>query len=51
MAKGVRATSPVNILFIGNSFTARNDVPGLIEKLAAARGKSMKHRLISAGGA
>jgi hypothetical protein len=41
----------MNVLFIGNSFTARNDLPGLIAKLAAARGKSMQHRLISAGGA
>jgi hypothetical protein len=39
------------VLFIGNSFTARNDLPGLIAGLAAARGKSMEHRLISAGGA
>jgi hypothetical protein len=41
----------LNVLFIGNSFTARNDVPGLIAQLAAARGKSLEHRLISAGGA
>jgi hypothetical protein len=38
-------------LFIGNSFTARNDLPGLIAQLAAARGKGLEHRLISAGGA
>src|SRR6476660_9053604 len=41
----------IKILFIGNSFTARNDLPGLIVQLAAARGKRLKHRLISAGGA
>jgi hypothetical protein len=39
------------ILFIGNSFTARNDLPGLIARLAAARGHRLEHRLISAGGA
>jgi hypothetical protein len=39
------------VLFIGNSFTARNDVPGLVAGLAAARGKTLRHRLISAGGA
>jgi hypothetical protein len=39
------------VLFIGNSFTARNDLPGLIAELAAARGKRMASRLISAGGA
>src|SRR5256885_12808708 len=41
----------MNVLFIGNSFTARNDVPGMIEQLAASRGKTLEHRLISAGGA
>ncbi|MBS1810352.1 MAG: SGNH/GDSL hydrolase family protein [Acidobacteria bacterium] len=42
---------PNNILFIGNSFTARNDVPGMIAQLAAARGHQLQHQLISAGGA
>src|SRR4051812_47887436 len=41
----------LNVLFIGNSFTARNDLPGLIAGLAAAAGTRMDHRLISAGGA
>lgn len=41
----------LNALFIGNSFTARNDLPGLVAQLAAARGKSLQHRLVSAGGA
>jgi hypothetical protein len=41
----------LKILFIGNSFTARNDVPGLVAKLAAASGKKMETQLISAGGA
>ena len=46
-------TSPsrLNVLFIGNSFTARNDLPGLSAKIAAAAGKHLDHRLISAGGA
>ena len=39
------------VLFIGNSFTARNNLPGLIAQLAAARGTRVEHRLISAGGA
>ena len=46
-----RPTVPVKVLFIGNSFTARNDLPGLIAQLAAAHGKIIQHRLISAGGA
>ncbi len=44
-------TTALKVLFIGNSFTARNDVPGLIAQLAAARGKQFAHRLIQAGGA
>jgi hypothetical protein len=39
------------ILFIGNSFTARNDLPELIADLAAARGIALEHRLLSIGGA
>lgn len=41
----------MKILFIGNSFTARNDVPGLIAAMAQARRRALEHRLISAGGA
>ena len=51
MATRVRGSASLKVLFIGNSFTARNDLPGLIGRLAAARGKSLEHRLISAGGA
>ena len=46
-----RPAGPRSVLFIGNSFTAHNDLPGLIATLAAARGKEFRHRLISAGGA
>jgi len=41
----------LNVLFIGNSFTARNNLPSLVELLAAAAGKRLKHRLINVGGA
>src|SRR5262245_20186211 len=51
MATGIRGSTPRKVLYIGNSFTARNNLPGLIAQLAAARGKSIEHRLISAGGA
>jgi hypothetical protein len=51
MATRVRGSTLLKLLFIGNSFTARNDLPGLIAQLAAARGKNLEHRLISAGGA
>jgi hypothetical protein len=41
----------MKVLFIGNSFTARNNVPELVAQLAEARGRRLQHRLISAGGA
>ena len=47
----VRRNDSLKVLFIGNSFTARNDLPGLIARLALMRGKVLEQRLISAGGA
>ena len=41
----------MKILFIGNSFTARNNVPALLAQLAESRGIQVQHQLISAGGA
>jgi hypothetical protein len=41
----------MRILFIGNSFTARNNLPALITNLAAARDIPITHKLITAGGA
>lgn len=43
--------SRLRILFIGNSFTARNDLPGLIASIAATSGHTIDHQLVSAGGA
>ena len=51
MAKRSQKDGSLNILFVGNSFTARNDLPGMIGQLATARGKHIEYRLISAGGA
>jgi hypothetical protein len=51
MATPPRRGATVKVLFIGNSFTARNNLPGLIGQLAALRGKHVEHNLISAGGA
>jgi hypothetical protein len=39
------------MLFIGNSFTQRNNLPGLLAEMAAERELNVKHELISAGGA
>lgn len=47
----VMPSKTVNILFIGNSFTQRNNVPALLAQLAEARDIDVKHDLISAGGA
>ncbi|MFF1817917.1 hypothetical protein ACFVWG_11525 [Kribbella sp. NPDC058245] len=41
----------MRILFVGNSFTARNNLPGLLKGLAAQRGVEIEFKLISAGGA
>jgi hypothetical protein len=46
-----RNSLSLNVLFIGNSFTARNDLPGLIARLAEAGGHHLRHQLISVGGA
>ena len=46
-----KSVDALDVLFVGNSFTARNDVPGLVARLAAARGRRLGHRLVSAGGA
>ena len=50
MAKKKQSHS-INILFIGNSFTQRNDLPGLLAEMAAAQDLHVKHELISVGGA
>lgn len=39
------------VLFIGKSFTARNDVPGLVAQFTDAAGHHFDSQLISAGGA
>jgi hypothetical protein len=46
-----KSGNTVKLLFIGNSFTQRNNVPGLLAELAAARGIQVDYQLISAGGA
>jgi hypothetical protein len=50
--KGIFMAQPIRVLFIGNSFTARNNLPGLLTSLISAAGKDcLEHELISAGGA
>jgi hypothetical protein len=49
MAK--KKSQSIKVLFIGNSFTQRNDLPGLLAELASAKGLHLSHELISVGGA
>lgn len=46
-----KPTNTSNILFIGNSFTARNNMPQLLVDLAAERGHDVRFSMIQAGGA
>jgi len=39
-----------NILFIGNSYTYGNDLPGMVKNLAAAAGKSATTTMVAPGG-
>lgn len=50
MSPAMRAAA-INMLFVGNSFTQRNNLPELLAELAAAKGLRLEHTLISAGGA
>jgi hypothetical protein len=43
--------SSLKVLFIGNSFTARNDLPGLVARLAETQKFHLEHQLINVGGA
>lgn len=45
------ATRALRILFIGNSFVARHDVPGQVAALAATAGRRVEPTTITAGGA
>ncbi len=51
MPKAKKKSAEVKLLFIGNSFTQRNDLPGMLRDLALARGVTLRHDLISVGSA
>src|SRR6185295_571184 len=44
-------TRSIKVLFIGNSFTQRNNLPELFSEMAQARGWHIEYELISVGGA
>jgi hypothetical protein len=41
---------PLRVLFVGNSLTATNDLPGRVAGLAAAAGKGLEYKEITFGG-
>lgn len=43
--------SRLNVLFVGNSYTTTNDLPGTLQALVASRGGAMRHEVIARGGA
>lgn len=47
----VAEASPTRVLFVGNSFVSRNDLPSLVRILAEAAGHRFEHDAIVAGGA
>lgn len=51
MPTAKRKQTSLKALFIGNSFTARNNLPAMIGQFAAAHGRDFAHRLINVGGA
>lgn len=49
MAK--KRSARLKVLFIGNSFTQRNNLPDILARMAEAAGAALEWRLISVGGA
>jgi|JI10StandDraft_1071094.scaffolds.fasta_scaffold1265726_1 hypothetical protein len=46
-----KGKTELRILFVGNSFTSRNDVPGLVKSMAEQRDLACSVELVSKGGA
>ena len=51
MAKKSRGRGPTKVLFVGNSFTARNDLPGLVARRTARLRSRQRHLRRGEGGA
>ncbi|MGH9794244.1 MAG: SGNH/GDSL hydrolase family protein [Candidatus Acidiferrales bacterium] len=50
-AQPPRAGDALRVLFLGNSYTYYNNLPRLVEELAAAAGRKIETRMIAPGGA
>lgn len=48
---GVDAGRPLRVLFVGNSYTYVNDLPGVLEQLAASAGVTVRTESVVEGGA
>src|SRR5262245_15672010 len=48
---GGNGTPEISILFIGNSYTSVNDLPGVVEKLSAAGGHPIHQESVAVNGA
>ena len=46
-----KQSDAIRVLFIGNSFTQRNNLPGLLAEMAAVKGLRVDHELMNTGGA
>lgn len=44
------AQDEINVLFLGNSYTYVNDLPGMIEEIAEKEGKTFYHESVTPGG-
>jgi hypothetical protein len=44
-------TRTLHVLFIGNSYTYGNDLPGIVAQLLSARGIKLEHESVTVGGA
>lgn len=51
VAAAAAGSEPARVLFIGNSLTAANDLPGMVAALAAAAGDSLAVSVVTAPGA
>ena len=47
---GAEDAAPLRVLFVGNSLTATNDLPGRVAGLAAATGRRLEYEEITFGG-
>lgn len=41
---------PIRVLFLGNSFTSTNDLPGMVKAIAASRGRNVEVDSVAPGG-